>query len=67
MTGMCAITKLFAQYNYKVFSEIMRLNADLDRITHELGFLHAIFKYHMNTPLKYLRENIVMVGPVLFN
>jgi hypothetical protein len=45
----------------------MPLNADLDRITHELGFLHAIFKYHRNTSLKYLRENIDMVGPVLFN
>jgi len=67
VTGMCAITELFTQYNYEVFSEIMPLNADLDRITHELGFLHAIFKYHRNTSLKYLRENIDMVGPVLFN
>ena len=65
MTGMCAITKLFTQYNYNVFSEIMPLNAHLDCITHEFGFLHAIFKNYMNTSVKYLQENIVMVGPVL--
>jgi hypothetical protein len=59
---------LLTQYNYKVFSEIMPLNADMEyRIAHELGFLHTMFKYHTNTPLKYLQENNVMVGPVWFN